>query len=114
LFAASGAASNFNHLVLLSGERNLAALNLRAESAFNITHHRLVFATHKGKRISRSRRTSGTADAMGIRSNSIWYVEVYDVRNTLHVNTACRDVRGNKHLESTIAKSLHGFCSAAL
>jgi hypothetical protein len=51
---------------------------------------------------------------VGVGIRRVRHVEVDDVRDALHVDAACRDVRRHQHVEVSLAEALHGAIALGL
>jgi hypothetical protein len=91
-------------LELTCGRATIACRNGYADQLFDIFNERRLFLVTKRDGDAPSTGTRSPANAMHISLRHIRQIEIDDVTDTVHVNTARGDIGGNEYASFALAK----------
>ena len=85
-----------------------------SHNSFEFSDHVTVLWCDQCERITLPMGAAGAADAMDISVGCVRHIVIDDVRNALHVQSACSNVRGNHDVVGSVLKSLQSRLPLAL
>ena len=88
--------------------------DLLADEAFDGGNLLDVFPGHNCKSITNTLRTTGAADPVHVIFRMMRHIEVDNMTDLRHVDTARGDIGGDHHLVTAVAKAIQGVLALAL
>src|SRR6266540_3174923 len=85
-----------------------------AHNAFERPDHIVIIRRDECERVAGTLGASRTTDAMDVGIGSVWHVEVDHMRNTVNVQTACRNVGSDHDAEVSCFEAVQGLLTLSL